>query len=168
MEAMWERGQGDYWWIGVCNNCNNAVLVHNEGASTTIYPHAMPSPTDPRIPEPLSNDLQEAKKCFTVEAYRGCAVMARRAIQSACCEKGSDKDRLVDQLHQLAVDGVITKDLREWADVVRWIGNDAAHPGSGTVTRDEAEDILSLAEQFMNTVFVAPAIAKERKDKLGK
>ena len=50
---------------------------------------------------------------------------------------------------------------------MRWIGNDAAHPAA-EVTKDDAEDILKLAEQFLHVIYVAPAIAKELADKKGK
>ena len=60
---------------------------------------------------------------------------------------------------------IITKDIKEWADVLRWVGNDAAHPESQEVTKEDAEDILKLAEQFMHVLYVATAIAKEQRSK---
>lgn len=161
--CVWEKQYNDVWWIGICNSCKNPVLVHNEG--DIVYPYPLPSPSDERIPEDIRKDLDEAKKCFSVGAYRACAVMARRSMQSACINKGSAKSRLVEQLQELADNGTITKDLKEWADVVRWVGNDAAHPGKEKVSQEDAKDILNLAEQFLHVVYVAPAIAKERKNK---
>jgi len=161
--CIWEREHNDIWWIGICNYCKRPVLVHNEG--DTVYPYPLPSPSDEKIPEDIRKDLDEAKMCFSVGAYRACAVMARRAMQSSCIDKGSSKNKLVDQLQELADNGIITKDLKKWADVVRWVGNDAAHPGNEEVFQEDAKDILNLAEQFLHVVYVAPAIAKERKSK---
>ncbi len=73
--AVWEKGYQDIWWIGVCNYCNRPVLVHNVG--DIVYPQPLPSPTDERIPEHVRKDLDEAKLCLSVNAYRACAVMAR-------------------------------------------------------------------------------------------
>lgn len=157
---------GDYWWMGQCNNCQKYVLVHQLG--DIVYPNSPPSPTDVRVPESIRKDLDEAKICLAVDAYRASAVMARRAMQSACIERGAKKDKLVDQLHELADNGTITKDLKEWVDVVRWVGNDAAHPTGDEVTKDDAEDILQLAEQFVVVVYVTPAIAREWRTKHGK
>jgi HEPN domain-containing protein len=164
--VRWERDRGDFWWIGITNCCQSAVLAHNDG--DVIYPSPLPSPTDKRIPESIRQDLEEAKMCFSVNAYRACAVMARRAMQSACIEKGTTKDKLFDQLTELALNGVITKELKEWADVVRWVGNDSAHPNAEKVTKEDAEDILKLAEQFLHVLYVTPAIAKERRTLRGK
>ncbi len=58
--------------------------------------------------------------------------------------------------------------MKEWVHVVRWVGNDAAHPGEHEVTKEDAEDILKLAKQFMHVIYVAPAIAREQRKKRGK
>ena len=52
--------------------------------------------------------------------------------------------------------------------MVRWVGNDAAHPGGDPVTAEDADAILKLAEQFLYVVYVAPAIAKAVRTKKGK
>lgn len=164
--AKWEKNRTETWWIGICNNCDSAVLVLNHGER--LYPYPFPSPTDSRIPEPMYHDLSEAKLCFSIKAYRACAVMARRAMQNACLNKGAKKRDLVDQINELKDNGTITNDLKEWANVVRWIGNDAAHPNKGVVSKEDAEDILSLSEQFLQVLYVAPAIAQSRKTLRGR
>ena len=133
-----------------------------------IYPSPLPEPTDPNIPEDLARDLDEAKMCFTVNCYRACAVMARRCIQNACLQKGTVAKDLVNQIIELADKGIITKDIAEWATVVRWVGNDAAHPGKDEVKKEDAKDCLELAEQFLHVIFVTSAIAKARRTARGK
>lgn len=164
--ALWKQSEYSFWWIGICNNCHNPVLVQNSGKE--VYPRPLPSPTDERIPDNIRKDLIEAKICFSVQAYRGCAVMARRVMQTTCLDKGAKKKDLVDQLHELQDAGIITKDIKEWADVVRWVGNDAAHPNKDEVTMEDGQDILKLAEQFLHVIYVAPAIAREHREKKGK
>jgi len=166
IECEWKRSSNSKWWIGICNYCKKPVLVHNYG--DIIYPKPLPSPSDVRIPENIRKDLDEAKSCLSIKAFRACAVMARRAIQSACIDKGASKDKLKNQLEKLYSQELITKDIKEWADVVRWVGNDAAHPESQEVLEEDAKDILHLAEQFLHVLYVTPSIAKERKTKRGK
>ena len=166
LPLVWKDIDDRSWWIGICNCCHNPVLVRETGLE--IYPHPLPSPTDERIPEHIRNDLIEAKICFSVNAFRGCAVLARRALQSACLDRGASKDKLVNQVEEVASKGIITNDLKEWANVVRWVANDAAHPDKQAVTKEDSEDVLKLAEQFLYVIYVAPAIAKERRGKRGK
>ena len=164
--ALWQTNRGDKWWIGICNSCQMPCLVLNDGVE--IYPAPLPSPTDSNIPQELATDLDEAKMCFSVGCYRACAAMARRCIQNACIEKGSKEKNLVKQINELTQLGIITKDIEEWATVVRWVGNDAAHPGKDPVTKEDAEDTLKLAEQFLHVIFVTTAIAKARRTSRGK
>lgn len=159
--AIWSDDHGRKWWIGICNSCHMPTLVLGNGR--TIYPNPLPSPTDSNIPKELAVDLDEAKMCFSVECHRACAVMARRCIQKACIEKGAKEKDLVKQIKELCQLGIITKDIEEWATVVRWVGNDAAHPGKDPVTKEDAEDCLKLAEQFLHVIFVASAVAKARR-----
>jgi len=164
--AIWRKDDAKEWWIGICNSCHEPVLILNQ--CEVIFPQGLPSPTDNNIPDPMRTDLIEAKICYAVSAYRGCAVLAGRSIQSTCINKGAKKAKLVDQLNELKTTGTITVDLFEWANVVRWVRNDAAHPNENQVTKEDAEDILKLAEQFLHVIYVAPAIAKEQKAKKGK
>lgn len=159
--AIWEDNRGQKWWIGVCNNCNMPVLILDNGR--IIYPNPLPSPTDSNIPNELAKDLDEAKMCFSVGCYRACAVMARRCIQNACFEKGAKETDLVKQIKELCQLGIITNDIEEWATVVRWVGNDAAHPDKEPVKKEDAEDCLNLAEQFLHVIFVTSAVAKARR-----
>ncbi|TAH39868.1 MAG: DUF4145 domain-containing protein [Gammaproteobacteria bacterium] len=164
--AFWQKSSGTTWWIGVCNACDEPVLVLNKG--NKVYPAPLPKPTEKDIPELIRTDLNEAKICFSAGAYRASAVMARRAMQVASLEKGATGDKLVSQIAQLQQNGKITTDLKEWADAVRWVGNDAAHPNGVQVTKDDAEDVLHLAEQFLHVLYVAPALAAGIKKRLGK
>ena len=157
----------DYeWWIGICNACEMPVLVEEEGL--TIFPHPLPEPSEKAIPEDLRADLDEAKMCFSVGCYRACCVLARRCVQRACIQKGAKKHDLIDQIKELTDSGAITKDVAEWATVVRWIGNDSAHPNANAVEKDDAEDSLKLSEQFLYVLFVAPALAQARRSQRGK
>lgn len=164
--AFWEKNSYETWWIGVCNACDEPVLVLNNGER--VFPAPLPTPTSEDIPGAIRSDLDEAKICISVTAYRAAAVMARRAMQVAAKDKGATADKLVTQIHELLKSGKITTDLKDWADAVRWIGNDAAHPNGAEVTQEDAEDVLHLAEQFLHVLYVAPAVAAGLKKRLGK
>ena len=165
--ALWIKNNDEIWWIGICGYCDNPVLVLNEGDK--VYPTPLPSLSDERIPETIRALLDEAKLCFSVRAYNACAVMARKALQQACIDKGATQNkRLVNQIDELASQGAITEDLKEWAHTVRWVGNDAAHPSSSQVNKEDAQDVLYLAEQFLHILYVTPQIAAEQAQKRGK
>lgn len=160
--------------VGECPSCENCVLIqlqkdqYGEFYSDRIHPNPLPSPTDERIPEGIRRDLDEAKTCLSVGCCRACAVMSRRAIQTACIDNGISKKNLEDQIDELKSKGIITEQIQKWAHSVRWVGNDAAHSENPDVTKDDAEDVLNLAEQIMKILYVMPAIAEEKNKIHGK
>jgi hypothetical protein len=167
VNLVWAKNDNEYWWMGICNSCQNPLLIYNDGS--TMYPFPLPSPTDTRIPENIRKDLDEAKKCLNIGASRACAVMARRAIQATCIDKGASKNKdLVGQINELKEKGVITEDIKDWAHTVRWVANDAAHPNKDEVSSEDSESILKLAEQFLHIIYVTSSIAKEIREKKGK
>lgn len=164
--SYWVADDRKIWWIGVCNSCRQPSLVKGQGEQ--VFPRPGTSPSDSNIPNSIRGDLDEAKMCFVAGCFRAAAVMARRCVQNACIEKKATASTLVAQINELRSSGTITVEIAEWATVVRWIGNDAAHPGDQVVSKEEAEDCLHLAEQFLHVLFVAPAIAKARRTAQGR
>ena len=114
----------------------------------------------------VKKDFEEALLCQSVGAYKGAAVLARRSVQLICLDKGAKKDeKLHKQIEELFNNNIITQDIKNWADEVRYIGNDAAHPNKEEVNKEDSEDILELLESLCNVLYVAPARAAKRKQK---
>ena len=150
------------WSIGACPNCSNCVLVKLDGDKLSIFPNPLPYPTDKRIPEVIRADINEAKVCLSVNAFRACATMCRRAIQNICIDQGIKENlTLESQIDELAKNGIIVEKMRKWAHSVRWVGNDAAHPNKEKVTEDDAKSILSLVEQLAHVLYVVEELSKE-------
>jgi len=161
-----EKGK---WWMGVCNSCQNVVLVQEthdkKGAVKNFFPRPLPKPVDERIPSPIKDDFEEAIRCFSASAYRGTASLCRRVLQLICLDKGAEGKDLITQIKDLQNRGVITKEMEDWAHSVRWIGNDASHPDKNIVEIEDAEDVLNLVEQMIHILYIAPSISKAIKEK---
>ncbi|WP_344983255.1 DUF4145 domain-containing protein [Deinococcus rubellus] len=154
------------WYIGECNNCGNLVLASQYGK---VYPDPLPSPTPTEIPEAIRSNLVEAKQCASVGAWRAAVTMCRRAVQMACIDRGAPTNtNIVGQINYLRDDHIITNEVHEWATVVRWVGNDGAHPGGSEPDQEDASAMIDLAEQFLHVLYVAPAKAAAHRAKIGK
>lgn len=154
--------------VSECNSCSQHFLVirDDDNSIESIYPRTLPGSVNDLIPEDIKADFEEALLCYSVSAYRGAAALARRTVQLICLDKGADKSKkLYQQIDELFSNGVITKDIQEWAHEVRFLGNDAAHPNKDIVSGDDARDILDLLESLCEVLYVAPAKAAERKKK---
>jgi len=167
MRARYDSSTTDTLYeIGECNGCDFHLLVvrnRTGGSIRTIYPYPLPKKTDNRIPELVKKDFDEALLCLSVGAARGAAVLARRALQTMCKDKGAIKKELKDQIDELFTLNIITKDLQDWSHEVRFVGNDAAHPNNADVLKDDAEEIIDLLESLCEVLYVAPAKAANRK-----
>ena len=137
------------------------MLICNQG--DRVYPHPIPAPTDPKVPQDIAGDLDEAKMCLSVRCYRAAATMARRCIQSACLERGAPSGDPYKQIEHLLGKQIITKDMSDWANAVRCLGRDGAHPNKESVEKDDAEDAVNLADKFCEVLFVVPKIAQAQR-----
>jgi hypothetical protein len=170
---LWPKNNNVVYEIAECNSCDFFVLVERcKGNIQKIYPNPLPKSLHKKTPEFLKGDLEEANVCFSVGAFRATGVLARRALQLCCIDKGAPDKKLQEQIDWLLEKQIITKDLKEWAHEVRLTGNDAAHPPKDpskniAITQDDAEDILILLEKFIDILYIAPALAGERRERRG-
>lgn len=159
--ASWFDENGIQWWIGICNYCKKPMLIRDSG--DIVYPYQQPALADSRIPSDIATDLNESKMCLSVDCYRAAATMARRCIQSACLALGAPDADPYDQIKYLFDKHQITKDLSDWANAVRCLGRDGAHPHREPVDKVDAEDAVSLADKFCEVLFVVPKIAQAQR-----
>jgi uncharacterized protein YbaR (Trm112 family) len=158
-----EDNDAHKWGILVCNACGKPLL-HKINFGDT-YPTALPDPVDHRIPLPMFNALSEAKACFSVNAFQASATMSRLAIQRACRDRGAAENPLHKQIKELFESQKITRDIMDWAESVRFIGNDGAHEQNDAVDRQDAESALYLAESFLTMLYIPSTIAREQREK---
>lgn len=91
------------------------------------------------LPGPIAADLLEASLCCTFGAYRGAALLARRAIEQVAVlgRVPLDMRTFHQKVAWLVQVGRLPPDVVRHARAVRDLGNAAAHGGE-PVTREEA------------------------------
>ena len=132
-----------YHAVEECNNCQQHFLTirlkNQYGQILKSYPEGLPKTVNSLISDSVKKDFEEALLCQSVGAYRGAAVLARRAVQLICLDKGAKKgEKLHKQIEELFDNNIITQDIKDWADEVRYIGNDAAHPNKEEVNKEDS------------------------------
>lgn len=131
----------------------------------THYPLGKPNETlGPGIPPDVATDFVEAIRCQSVEAYRACVVMCRRAVQTSVIEKNAQGNTLVKQIEDLAAKGIITASLKDVAHEIRLTGNAGAHvDGLEDVKEEDASAIVEFTRQYLDYVYVMPERLKARR-----
>jgi hypothetical protein len=125
-------------------------------------PRARAAPME-NLPEQIAEDRDEAWSCYYGGDLRAAVIMGRAAIQRTARVFNAKGKTLAAELDDLRERGVITLELRKWAEEVRIAGNDAAHPDElGKITPEEAEDSLDFMEEFLRHAVAMPARRRAR------
>lgn len=152
-----------------CQACKQFVLLVGFNTSQrnarysliAVYPLGKPNDSvDEAVLPQIRSDFSEALRCRWVDAYKAAVTMCRRALQVSAIDKGAKGSKLIDQIDDLRVKGVITEPLKEMAHEIRLTGNDGAHPdkdGLADVTAEDADDIIEFTREYLHHVYVMPA-----------
>lgn len=121
---------------------------------------------DKSLPIRIQEIIREAKINYSTQCYRSSAVMSRRALEAIASEKGEAKGNLFQKINNLRNNGVLDKNLGEWATEIRLIGNSGAHYDPiNDVSKDDANQIILFIEELVKYLYVMPAEIQKRRAK---
>lgn len=121
----------------------------------------------PDIPEYIASPASESFMCHSIGAYRAAVLLARAVIEASAKEKGVTDGTLFQKIDKLAEGQHIRQKLAEAAHEVRLAGNGMAHGDFATeeITEVDAEELLSLMEDFLTEMFELDTRVQRRKDR---
>ena len=130
-------------------------------------------PLPPEVPSEFADDYREACIVF-VDSPKASAALSRRCLQSLLRDKArTSKQDLIGQIQEVLDAKTLPSYLAENLDVVRNIGNFAAHPTKSKSTGEivdiepgEAEWNLDILEGLFDFYFVQPHKLQEKREKL--
>ncbi len=153
-----------------CRNCMGFVHVlwsaGEGGWGHGLYGmRVMPWPIDSKR-EPSEN-WPEGVKRFWIQAHDSLArenwdaanVMARSAVQFMVREKKAKKGVLKDQIDDLASKGNLHPLMKDWAEEVRILANESAHPEApipGDATPQDSRDIVNFMDLLLTNLYDLP------------
>src|SRR6266699_3400765 len=139
--------------ILVCQNCNQPTYFEGSGQ----VPASGLGKSVEHVPEPVDSLYREARRCTTVGAYTGAALLCRTLLMYVAVQKGAGPGRdFPDYMNYLASKAYIPHDSKKWVERLIKMGGEAAH----AVTpkgEQQAEDILTFAEMLLKNVYEMPA-----------
>jgi endogenous inhibitor of DNA gyrase (YacG/DUF329 family) len=178
--VLWATGSKDSIEVysSLCPECHKPVVVLQRreiGSSTVleervIYPLNISRPVAPEVPPSIRDDFVEAAAVLSI-SEKASAALSRRCLQNVLTDQGYDKRDLNDQIEGALRD--LPKRIGSSVDVVRNIGNFAAHPmkhqTTGLVVDVEPEEAnwnLDVLEELFEYYYVQPKRAEEKRKKL--
>ena len=123
-----------------------------------LYP-GVPESLDSSVPTAIADSYLEARRAFgQAAAFTGAAILCRRTLEGICKDRGAAGGNLKSKLLDLKTKGIIEPRLHEWADeVLRGLGNDAAHDVGQTISKDDAQDALEFTKAIIEYLYVFEA-----------
>ena len=167
-----------------CPSCGDPYVMKNLWAGNSWGEDSVPSneqivlpkppddQLDSSVPENVARSHLEATRVYhDSSAYVAAALMCRRTLEVMCLDFKQSKGSLASKLKALRDEGVIENRLYDWADdVLRILGNEAAHEVSDDITPEDAKDALDFTRALIEYLYVFQAAYerfKARRKKLG-
>lgn len=138
-----------------------------------IYPMASSRPIPPEVPKNLARDYREAATVI-VNSPKASAALSRRILQAIIHEHAGIKKRnLFEEIQALIDAKTVPTHITDELDLIRHIGNWAAHPNRYETTGEivdvepnEAEACLDAIDGLFDFYFVQPAKSLQRRQAL--
>jgi hypothetical protein len=122
-----------------------------------VYRYPVSTPvTHAAVPSDVQSAGEEAEKCLAVGAYNACGVMCRRAMHSLCKDKGGMGGDLYGQLKILLDNQTIAVDIWQWAEELRVLGRNGAHPEWENISADDAQYGVNFLQEIIRYVYINP------------
>ncbi len=148
--------------FGHCVRCMRpGLLLEVEGygpsgveweSGRQLYP--APRTVDAELPPKVDESFKEALKCEAARAWLATGVMVRRTLEAIGREFAPGAESLFKALHAMKDEGLISEELTQWGDELRFIGNVGAHPTDVVVTEEDARDAVEFLSAIVQTIYV--------------
>lgn len=159
-----------------CGHCKEFVIakfIDNSSQSCNViedhrevikyFPSCTPRTVPDNTPHKIAKYFDQATSSLEHANYDAAGAMFRKVIDITSKELGEKNGHLVQRINNLASKGLITKDMKDWADEIRLSGNEAVHDEED-YTKEECEEILHFTELFLMYTFTLPAMLENRRN----
>jgi len=176
-----EGGDATFWdaLYMACPACKNAIIMLQKKfgwgpkPAFQVYPEESEWGTaPPEVPPEVAEDYNEAGAVL-LKSPKASAALSRRCLQAVLRDRGYAQHDLVKAIVAVLATNTLPAALAQSLDVVRNIGNFAAHPMKDTntgeilpVEPEEAEWNLEVLDGMFDFYYVQPARALERLEAL--
>lgn len=157
--------------VCICETCNAVLLYDGVSQGETGSWPELVFPRDTQInravPVAIRNIYGEAA-LVKRNAPNAFAMLIRKGLEAICDDRGALNDTLAARLKHLSERGEIPPVLAELTDVLRVVGNTAAHGSLQVITPPMTWAIDDFFRAIVEYIYVAPNKLDEFKSKLAK
>ena len=127
-----------------------------------IFPHPVQAYAHSSLPEKIREEFIDLQHMAEEKKRPYFIIMGCRAVlEAAVRHLGGEGGTLYQRVENLFTKGIITASLKDWASIIRNMGNDAAHEMGGT--EEEARELVDFTKVFLQFTFELPATIADLK-----
>lgn len=146
-----------------CPQCRSPILVRQTNVGNMavgdiwdtpqlVYPTAELR-VNPNAPKDIRLAFDEACSCYRAGAFTASAIMCRKTLEGICVAHGVEERSLANSLKRMRDQNSIDDRLFEWSNLMRTVGNEAAHGVGLSVRQADAKDIIEFTNAIMDYLF---------------
>lgn len=105
------------------------------------------------LPAIVKESYEEAVRCESHKVYTACVVMIGRTLEAVTKEHVPEAGSMFRGLNKMVESGMLSKEIHEWADVLRLLRNIGAHPTAEKVSRTDASEALDFLQAILETLY---------------
>lgn len=142
--------------IYICPNCDNPTFFD---ISNNQYPGSKQGNDILNISnEEVKKLYEEARNCFSVNAFTAVALCSRKLIMNISVHLGADENKkFIEYVNWLDKENYIPQNAKGWVDQIRKIGNYATHE-IDILTKEDAKKTLIFIEFLLKLVYELPSM----------
>jgi hypothetical protein len=155
--------------VCICETCNAVLLYDGISCSESgVWPELMyPKNTTLPTSVPIAvRDIYREAVAVKQNAPNAYAIMIRKGLEAICDDRSAPSGNLANRLSYLVDKGEMPPVLAELTNVLRLVGNTAAHGSSQTITTPMTWAIDDFFRVVIEYVYVAPSKLSEFKKRL--
>jgi hypothetical protein len=145
--------------IAICHKCKKPTffdLNRNQTPGSKFGENVQHIPE-----ESIVNLFQEAKDCYSINAFTACVMLSRKLLMNLSVSVGAKEgDNFASYVNYLNDNGYIPPNGKEWVDSIRKLGNSANHKIEFN-SMEEAQRIIKFTEMLLRFIYEMPGILKE-------
>ena len=144
---------------------NSNGEIDYEDVYETKYPVETYQGTN--VPDKVNSAFSSALKAHYVDNVI-CLIALRRTLEIICKDKGATKGRLENKILSLTQQGIFPQVINEASDVLRILGNEAAHGDDIEYDEHTIKEMINFTQIIIEYVYAIPYRIQRIKTRLGK
>lgn len=127
----------------------------------SVFPGASFGPVLQGLPTAVEAAYQEARRCFSTNAFTAVELLCRKILMHIACDKGAKEGQsFASYLDHLESQGYVTPPMKDWVKLIKDHGNEATHRLEDP-NKERAASTLLFTVQLLRSVYEMSHIAAQ-------